>query len=77
MWVLEMEQKMEKIFRLVDNFIWIACRKFFLLQREYLSPTVHVLTNSPKISNITKREMPNSISLRMMKQYDKNTIAQI
>ena len=56
MWILEMQQKTQKIFHFLDSFISTTCHKFSLLRREYLSCTVHVLTNSLKISNITKRE---------------------
>ena len=35
-----------------------------------------VLTNSPKISDLTKRDI-NSIYLRIMKQKDKSAVAQI
>ena len=36
---------------------WIGFSKFSLLRREYLSPTVSVLTKSPKISFIIKRDI--------------------
>ena len=35
--------------------LWICCGKFWLLRREYLSSTVNMLTNSPKILDISKR----------------------
>ena len=45
----------EKVFCFWDKCIWKCCNKFPLLRREYLSLAVNVLTNSPKILNITKR----------------------
>ena len=47
----------EKWLYLLDNCIWIGCRKFSLLRRKYLSSVVNVLTNSPKISHITNRDI--------------------
>ena len=34
-----------------------AIKNFALLKQEYLSSTVNVLTSSPKISNVTKRDV--------------------
>ena len=39
----------EKVFRFSDNRFWSCCRKFFILQKEYLSSAVNVLANSLKI----------------------------
>ena len=36
--------------------VWICCVKMPLLRREYLSPAVNVLRNSPKIFPVTKRD---------------------
>ena len=47
----------EKIEKRLDNYISIGYGKFSVLRREYLSSAVSVLTNSPKISNITKRDI--------------------
>ena len=47
----------EKIEKKLDNYILIGYGKFSVLRREYLSSPVSVLTNSPKISNITKRDI--------------------
>ena len=38
-----------------DNSIWRCCYKLSLLRTEYFSSAVNVLTNSPKILHITKR----------------------
>ena len=40
----------------IFNFIWIGCIKLSLLRREYLSSAVNVLTNSPIIFHVTKRD---------------------
>ena len=44
----------EKTFCFLDNCILIGCYDLSILQREYLPLAVTVLTNSPKIANITK-----------------------
>ena len=46
-----MKQKIEKKFFSYR----VACRNFTLFRRGYLSSAVNVLTNSPKISDVTKR----------------------
>ena len=45
-----------KSFGFLDNCIWIGCGKFFFILREYLSLKISVLTNSHRISDLTKRE---------------------
>ena len=54
----------ENNFYFWDNFIWIGFFKFSLLRREYLWPVFNVLTNSPKILHITKRDFfhPNCLN---------------
>ena len=53
-----MQQKIRKFFfSFWDNCIWRCCNKLSLLRRQYLSSTVHVLSNSPKVLHITKREI--------------------
>ena len=49
------EKNSEKVFCFLDNYIWIGCTKLSILRREYLSSAANVLTNSPKILHITKR----------------------
>ena len=67
----------EKKFCFLHNFIWIGFGKFSLLQKEYLSSSINALTNSPKISDITKRDFWNLSFLKVMKKYDKSTVLQI
>ena len=59
MWISKMQQKIEKnVFFFSDNFFWTDCsNKFSLLQKECVSLAVYLLTNSGKISDITKREI--------------------
>ena len=47
----------EITFSFLDNWNSIGCGKFVLSPREHFLATVDVLKNSPKISNITKREI--------------------
>ena len=46
----------EKVFCLLDNGIWMCCVWLSLLTREHLSSAVNVLTNSPRILHISKRD---------------------
>ena len=39
----------EKVFRFWDKNVWSSCRKFCILQQEYLSSLVNVLANSLEI----------------------------
>ena len=56
MYISKMEKKFHKRFLLfLDNCILIRSPKFQIVQREYLSPAVNVLTKSGKISNITNK----------------------
>ena len=56
-WVSKMrKQNGEKVFCFWDIWIWTCYIKLFLLSREYLSSAVNLLTNSPKILYITKRD---------------------
>ena len=50
-------KNVEKVFCFLDNWIWIGCGKFLLLQTKYLSSAVNVLANSPKLLDITKRNI--------------------
>ena len=47
----------KKVFGFKNKSILIGCGEFFLLWREFLSLAVNVLTSSPKISDLTKREV--------------------
>ena len=46
----------EKSCQFLDNCIWVGCRTFSLLPREYLSLRVNKLKNGLKISDITKKD---------------------
>ena len=50
------EKSQGKIFYFIDNFTWIGSIKYSLLESEYLSTALNMLTNSLKISHITKRD---------------------
>ena len=64
----------EKVFCFLDKCMWIDPAKVPLLRREYLSSAVNVLTISPKILHITKR---NSIVFTVIKKYGKGASLQI
>ena len=49
------KEDMEKIFSFLDICIWVGCVKLSLLRREYLTSVVSLLTNSPELLYITKR----------------------
>ena len=61
----------------MDNFIWIGSDKMSLLQGKYLPSAVIVLTNSPKIPHITKRDILELNFPRVMKKYGKRAVVQI
>ena len=50
-------KKFSKSFFFLDNFISIGCGKFSVVWRKYLSSAISLITNSPKISDITKRDI--------------------
>ena len=50
-------KKLAKVFCFLDDYIFIGCRENLLLQREFFSSAVSVLRNSPKISDITTRDI--------------------
>ena len=47
----------QKISAFLDNLIWIGTGKFSLLVREYSYVAGNVLSNSPKISDLTKNNL--------------------
>ena len=66
-----MQEKIQKkSFCFLDNWIWISCGKSFLLGIEYLSWAINALKNSPKISNITKRDIFLLNILQSQEEYD-------
>ena len=69
------EKKRKKVFCFLDNCIWIGSVKLSLLRREYLPFAVNVLTNSPEILHITKRNY--SIFFTRISKYDKCAVVQI
>ena len=71
--VQHISKKFRKTFCLLDNCIWSGCCSFSLLQRENLSSAISVLTNSPNISNIKKRDIFQLIFSRS----DKSAVVQI
>ena len=55
--ISKIQQKIGKmLFCFRDTCIWGWCNKLSLLRRDYLSLEVNVLTNSPKIFHLTKRD---------------------
>ena len=52
----KLRKEFGKPFCVLDYCIWIGCVKLCLLRREKLSSAVNVLTNSPKILDITKKD---------------------
>ena len=50
-------KKFRKMFCFLDNCIWIESRKFPQLWQGYMSLAVYVVTNTPNIANITKRDI--------------------
>ena len=51
------ENNSEKDFCFLKNCIWIGCIKLPLLRKQHLSSEVNVLTNTPKILHMTKRDI--------------------
>ena len=50
-------KNLKKIFCFLDNCILLDPYEFFLLRTKYMSSAVKVLTNSPRISDITKTNL--------------------
>ena len=57
--------------------MWIGCAKMSLLRPEYLPSAVNVLTNSPKLLNITKRQFSQLYSFTLINKYGKHAVVQI
>ena len=47
----------QKAFNSLHKRIWVGCKKFSLLEREYLSLAVNMLTNSSNILYLTKKDV--------------------
>ena len=58
----------ENVFSFWDNVVWSCWKEICILRREYLSLGVNVLTNSLKISDMTKLSFSNSIYLEFMEK---------
>ena len=70
-------KKPRKSFYFLENVTWIGSHKILLLRREDLLSAVGMVTNSPKMSDITNREtFSNSLSLRVMRKCDKSAAVQ-
>ena len=67
----------DKVFCFLGHWIWISCGKFSLLQTEYLSSAISVLTNSPKTSHITKRDILQLNFPYSDKEYQKKAVVLI
>ena len=70
-------EKLEKIFRFLENYRWIACHKFFLIRGQYLSSAVHLLTKTPRILDPLRWTFSNSIFSKVMKQFDVTAVVQV
>ena len=64
----------EKVFCFWDNCIWISLSKLSLLSTGYFSSADNVLTSSPKIFHVSKRDFFNSIGLAMIIDYYKGAV---
>ena len=59
------------------NCIWVGWGKISLVQKEFLSSPVTVLTNGPKISDITNRDIFQLNFPQGDDKNDKNAVVQI
>ena len=58
MHISEMQSKTEKnVFSFWDKGVWSCEQKIWILRREYLPSGINVLTNRPKISDVTKADI--------------------
>ena len=71
------EKNPKNLFCFLDNCIWIGCFKLSLLRREYLLSTVNVLTKSPKILQITKRDFLQLNAFTLINKCGKGTVVMI
>ena len=46
----------EKVFYFKDNGVWTCCVKVCILRPEYMYSAVNMLTNSPNILDLTKKD---------------------
>ena len=66
---MEISEIEQQILSFLDTCIGIGCCESFLLQREYLPSALNVLTNSPKTSYMTKRDI---LQLNFCESHEKN-----
>ena len=64
-------KNVEKMFCFWDKCIWTVCIDLSLLIRECLSSAVNVLTKILKTFHVTKGNFFNSITFKVINQYDK------
>ena len=67
----------EKVFCFWENYIWIGIVKLSLFRRRFFSSRANVLTSSPKIWYVNKRDFLHSTVLAVISQYDKGALMQI
>ena len=68
------EKNSEQVFYCWDNCTWIALVKFSLLRTGYLSSAGNVLTSSPKIWQLNKRDLSNSVAFAVINKDDKGAV---
>ena len=67
----------EKLFYFWDNCFWIGIVRLSLLRTGYFSSIANVLTSSPKILHVNKRDLSNSIHLALVNEFGKESVMQI
>ena len=67
-----MSNKLKKSFSFLDNCICTVCGKFSLEQTEYLLLALNVLTDTPKILDITNGDIFQLNLCQCDKKYDKS-----
>ena len=72
-----LEKNWQKCFCFLDDCLWIGSVKFSLLRKEYLSSVVNMLTDSPKILHITKRNFFQLNFFAVIVDYNKAAVVQI
>ena len=64
----------EKVFCFWDNCIWIGIVKLSLLRTGYFSSAANVLTTSPKVLHVNKRNFSNSIDLAGISEFHRGAL---
>ena len=73
----DVAKSLETFFCCWDHCIWIGIVKFSLWRTRYFSWTANVLTSSPKILHINKRDSFTSIYLAGVNEYDNGAVMHI